>query len=285
LVQNDEQLPSPEDSEVTEKPRRWPKAYLWYGLGFVLAVALVLPVVSTLQPGYYDRYPDLRMPMEEWRTSTHGLMSCGSCHIEPGVRGFVAFAAQSIPAFYSQLVFGPSDTNLLGAPSAAACQKCHTTYRAASPDGDLLIPHKAHIEVLKLECTTCHQRLVHHENPLGINRPAMTGCLDRCHNGVAATQECAKCHTRKNVPESHKQDNWAEIHQQESKKTDCGECHGWTPDFCDECHKERPRGHEGNWKTLHAAQAAEGSDGCYFCHQEAFCNECHYDLRAPSASN
>ncbi|MDF1541889.1 MAG: hypothetical protein P1P71_02110 [Anaerosomatales bacterium] len=279
----DDRLP-PENApggETTGTPGWWRPKYLWYALAIIVVVALALPAVSTLQPGYYQRYPDLREPMDEWRTSTHARMTCASCHIEPGVGGFVRFAVSSIPAFYSQIVRGPSDSNLLGAPSTAACMRCHTTYRSVSPDGDLLIPHAAHVEVLGVDCMVCHEQLVHHESPLGINRPSMTGCFDNCHDGVSASQECAECHLRKNVPDSHQQDDWLEVHQAESEKVDCGECHGWTPDYCDQCHKERPRTHEGNWKTLHAPRAAENSQGCFFCHDEAYCNECHYGITRP----
>jgi hypothetical protein len=275
-----------EGSEIIEKPKRWwRKAYLWYLAAFVVFVALALPVFSTLQPGYYDRYPDLRLPMDEWKTSTHGLMSCGSCHIEPGVAGFARFAAQSIPAFYSQLVSGPSTSNLLKAPSAAACQKCHTSYRSVSPNGDLRIPHAWHVQKIYVNCSTCHKNLVHHKNPLGINRPSMTRCYQQCHDGVKATQECKDCHLRKTVPDSHKKPNWSEVHRDESKKSDCGECHGWTPDYCSECHKDRPSSHDGNWKKLHSVKAAQNSNGCFFCHKPAFCNKCHYGLTQQAKSN
>jgi hypothetical protein len=214
--------------------------------------------------------------MDNWRASTHAKMSCVSCHVNPGPVGFLTFAAKSIPAFYSQLIQGPQETNLLGVPDRSACQKCHTNYRQVSPQGDLLIPHKAHVVVLKMQCAECHKNLVHSVNTQGFNRPEMATCLAKCHNGKTATNQCVKCHTQKQTPESHKQKDWLQIHSQQAATGDCGRCHGWTQNFCADCHKNRPASHVGNWKTGHAAAAKQRGKGCLVCHGgEKFCKQCH----------
>jgi hypothetical protein len=273
LDQRDEPLSASGEAPAHPKSRR--RLLIGAAVLLVVAVMLVLPGISTLQPQYYERYPDVREAVALWETSTHSRMSCGSCHIEPGFVAHVAFGFKSVPAFYSQLIQGPSETNLLGAPPSEACLRCHTLSRAVSADGDVRIPHRAHIEILGVECVACHLELVHYESPLGLNRPPMTMCMEQCHDGERAGQECDKCHTRKNVPDDHRQPQWLEVHREESEKQDCGGCHAWTPDFCDECHKDRPRSHEGNWKKLHAPRATEKSDGCSFCHDDQFCLDCH----------
>lgn len=250
---------------------------MWGALALVAAVivALVLPVFSTLQPDYYRRYPALGLRMDHWATSTHSRISCGACHIEPGLGGFLTFAARSVPAFYSQLAQGPDNTNLLQPPSRAACQKCHTSYRSVAPSGDLLIPHRAHVEVLGMECTVCHKDLVHTVNRRGFNRPEMETCVETCHDGDKATAECAKCHTRKQTPESHKLADWPQVHGQQPTDQ-CASCHDWTPGYCAECHEKRPASHVGNWKTGHAQVARERGNGCTVCHGgEEFCKQCH----------
>jgi hypothetical protein len=245
------------------------------GLGVLLVVVVVLPVFSTLQPDYYRRYPDLGPRMDHWETSTHARISCGECHLDPGISGVVTFSAKAIPAFYSQLVQGPDTTNLLGTPTREACQKCHTSYRSVAPSGDLLIPHKAHVGILKMECTTCHKNLVHSLNRHGFNRPDMETCLT-CHDGVAATDECVKCHTRKQTPASHTQKDWLQVHGAAAAEQDCAECHDWTPGYCAECHERKPASHVGNWKKNHAAPAKVRGDGCLVCHGgEEFCKTCH----------
>lgn len=250
----------------------------WVAIGFavLVLVALVLPVVSTLQPDYYRRYPSLAHRMDLWAISTHSRISCAECHVNPGVRGVLAFAVQSIPAFYSQLTQGPDDTNLLKAPLRIACQKCHTSYRSVAPSGDLLIPHRAHVEVLGMECVTCHKDLVHSLNRRGFNRPEMEGCVATCHNGDAASDACSDCHTRKQTPDSHKQPDWLQVHGEAAETEDCGVCHDWTPGSCAECHERRPASHVGNWKSGHAASARVRGDGCTVCHGgEEFCKQCH----------
>lgn len=243
----------------------------------VLAVlfALVWPVFSTVQPAYYRRYPGLAERMDHWETSTHSRISCIECHTEPGIGGFVAFAAESVPAFYSQIASGASKTNLISAPSRRACQKCHTDYRTVAPSGDLLIPHRAHVQVLGMSCVECHQNLVHFPNSRGFNSPEMEGCLEKCHDGETASNECLDCHTQKHTPASHAEKDWLKVHGDAASSEDCGECHDWTPDYCKDCHSQRPASHVGNWKKLHGPEAQVRGDGCNVCHDVKFCKECH----------
>jgi len=269
--------PSPEDATAEQKAAKKRRRFPWLLLlALVVVIALVLPAFSTLQPAYYDRYPSLRGRMAAWRTSTHARVPCSGCHVDPGVRGFVTFAVRSIPAFYSQLLTGPSSTNLLQVPDKQACQQCHTSYRQVSASGDLLIPHRAHVEVVKVNCAVCHQNRVHTPNELGFNKPEMSMCLNTCHDGTRATNQCDKCHTRKQVPESHKRKDWLEIHPTMTESVNCGQCHAWQPDYCRQCHLNRPKSHAGNWKYLHQFRAeARGTKGCLFCHGDSFCKKCH----------
>lgn len=254
--------------------RRWP--LIATAIAVVVIVAVALPIVSTLQPGYYKRYPSLHTRMQNWRVSTHARVPCSGCHVDPGVSGLARFAVKAVPAFYSQLISGPKLTNLLGVPSRAACQKCHTTYRQVSANGDLLIPHRAHVVVLNIRCATCHKNLVHSANSQGFNKPEMSMCLKTCHDGKKAANECVKCHTRKNVPDSHRSKDWLMVHPTKVATVDCGSCHAFTPDFCKDCHLKRPASHTGNWKTGHkVAVKARGEKGCLVCHGEAFCKKCH----------
>lgn len=265
-------------TEETDGPRvrKRPLFPVRSALFVALVVAVVLPGVSTLAPGYYERYDDLASRMDNWRASTHARIPCSGCHIEPGLSGYLTYGARSVPAFYSQLVFGPAPTNLFQVPTRAACQKCHTSYRQVSASGDLLIPHKAHVEVLRLACAVCHKDLVHTRTPEGFNEPKMSTCLTLCHDDVKATNSCAKCHTAKQVPESHKTVDWLRVHSSRTETTDCGRCHAWSPDYCGKCHAKRPRSHAGNWKREHQVRArVRGPKGCLSCHGSGFCKECH----------
>ncbi len=256
--------------------RRRTLMWVLIGMGLLVVLFVTLPVFSMLQPDYYRRYPSMALRMDNWETSTHSKIGCAECHVAPGVRGMVRFAADSIPAFYKQLIEGPDDTNLLKPPGRDACQKCHTSYRAVAPSGDLLIPHKAHVEVLDMQCVTCHKDLVHSQNRYGFNKPEMETCLNLCHDGDKATDKCTDCHTRKLTPESHAAANWLEIHGTRAEIEDCAQCHNWTPGYCAKCHEQRPASHVGNWKTGHAAHARIRKDGCLVCHGgQPFCDKCH----------
>jgi hypothetical protein len=242
----------------------------------VALALLIVPGITTLQPGYHERFPGSRESIQHWRESSHARMTCGECHLEPGSKGVVEYGLKAIPVFYSQLLSGKRSTDLLGPPSSQACMKCHSTTRQVSADGDLLIPHRTHIDKLGIECAECHGNLVHTKNPRGLNRPRMTGCVESCHDGKRATDKCEKCHTGKQVPDSHRQKNWLQIHQTESKKVECRSCHEWSPDFCADCHSRRPASHQGNWRKLHADKAkTRGESVCRFCHEAKFCTKCH----------
>jgi len=272
-----EQAAVPVEPDRSDKSQEKRLRFPWKTLVAVVVIGLlVLPVYSTLQPAYYERYPQLHGRIDAWTVSTHGRIPCSGCHIDPGPVGFIVFAAKSVPAFYSQLIFGPGPENLLQAPDRAACQKCHTGYRTVSPAGDLLIPHQAHVEVLKINCVVCHKNLVHSLNAAGYNKPEMQTCLSSCHNGVKATNKCEKCHTRKQVPPGHLKSDWLTIHPTMVNTIDCGHCHAWSPNYCRECHAHRPPSHVGNWKMGHGVRAkARGTKGCLFCHGQAFCSRCH----------
>jgi len=268
---------SANDEAPAAAPNRRRRLLKWGALGLVavLLVLLVLPVVSMLQPNYYRRYPGMGQRIDNWAASTHSRISCIQCHVNPGAKGFLSFAAGSIPAFYSQLFQGANSTNLLKPPTRQACQKCHTSYRSVSPGGDLLIPHRAHVEVLGLECVTCHKDLVHSVNRRGFNRPEMQTCL-QCHNGDKASDKCSDCHTQKITPPTHKQKDWLLIHGQSTQLQECGTCHAWTPTYCVKCHEKRPASHVGNWKKDHGPEAKKRGPGCLVCHGgEKFCKKCH----------
>jgi hypothetical protein len=275
VAENDETPPA-EGGASAKAPRSRVRVYVAVAVIAVL-VLLVFPVYSTLQPAYYERYPSLRVRMDSWKMSTHARIPCAGCHVDPGPMGLVRFSARAIPDFYSQLIFGPRQTNLLHAPDRQACQKCHTSYRQVSPAGDLLIPHRAHVVVLGINCVVCHKNLVHSPNSQGFNKPEMQTCLNLCHNGKTATNQCTKCHTQKQTPPSHKRADWLVIHSQKVGTINCGQCHGWTPDFCTQCHSKRPASHVGNWKQLHQFRARQlGVKGCLVCHGgEKFCKTCH----------
>lgn len=245
------------------------------GLAFFVII-LTLPLFSIGRPGFYERFKPLRGRIQTWHTSTHAQMTCLACHLEPGTEKALEFLARAMPVYYGAVLGQTGDPGLFTTPTKAACQKCHTAYRQVSASGDLLIPHRAHVVVLKLNCADCHQRLVHSPNPSGFNSPKMGYCLSKCHDGRKATNRCTDCHTEKATPDNHKSGNWLQVHGQKTEQINCGRCHGWAPKLCQACHTSRPRTHVGNWKKEHKGRALIRGKGCLVCHGgKKFCLKCH----------
>lgn len=261
-------------SEKINRNRRFLRRIIAWAI-FVLLLPIVgIPLYITSQPEYYARYKATRPYYLTWQASTHGKMVCKDCHRKPGLANTAAFEIENLAQFYLYAIFPPNRADVLSKPTRQACFLCHTKYRTVSPSGDLLIPHRAHVEVIKLTCADCHKWLVHRENPKGMNTPTMNTCL-KCHDGNRASDACKSCHTEKSYPETHKASNWLQAHSERTKEIDCSSCHGWTPKYCQECHNKRPAGHVGNWKKLHASPAKINSKRCMVCHQQKKCMECH----------
>lgn len=240
----------------------------------VIVILLGIPMYTARHSEYYRNFNGTKDYFQTWKTSTHEKMSCIECHVEPGAKNRTVFISKAVGEHYLRYAL-PNKTNLFDEPTRKACQECHTTYRVVSASGDLLVPHRAHIEVLKMSCADCHEALVHTQNTKGVNTPQMKECL-KCHDGEEASAECKSCHTEKGYPENHEAKDWLEVHSEREKEIDCAECHAWTPDFCKECHSKKPKRHTiGNWKKLHAKPAKKNSKQCMICHKKKKCLECH----------
>lgn len=250
------------------------KRLMWLGLAVLaLAVLVVAPGYYASQPGYLARYPNLSAPYKAWATSKHKDVSCESCHVPPTITARLAHSATMVGQFYLSLVSPGRQLDAYPPPTNASCQGCHESLISVSPSGDLIIPHRAHVDVLGLQCVRCHSNLVHHPDAAGRDIPLMAGCLT-CHDGKQAKNTCTTCHTAKATPESHRAANWDTIHPQEVGKVDCAACHAWTVNWCADCHARRPRSHTATWRVDHPL-AVKTHRNCEVCHTGGFCIRCH----------
>jgi hypothetical protein len=247
-------------------------------LGVVLALLLVVvfaivPGYLATQPRFLQRYSHFNKPYKTWSTSVHAKVPCQKCHIAPTIPAQAAYSVRMLGEFYISAVAPSRQPKLLDAPTNAACQSCHLDLRTVSPTGDLNIPHRAHVTVLKMQCVTCHKYLVHDKNPAGTHRPTMATCLT-CHDGTKAKNACSTCHTNKGEPISHRQPDWLIIHPEMQAKVDCKSCHQWKATWCSDCHKKRPKSHTADWRTTHGKAVAVRRN-CEACHEPEFCIRCH----------
>jgi hypothetical protein len=239
----------------------------------VITVFVIVPGYVALQPSFVQRYTNLSPEYETWHKSVHANVACQRCHVPPGTVPQTVYAARMLGEFYLSLVQPRRQPQLFNKPVNTACQSCHIDLRTVSPSGDLNIPHKFHVDMLKMQCIQCHRYLVHQPNPAGTHTPWMATCL-QCHDGKTAKNGCQTCHTNKATPVSHRAPDWTIIHPTMQSKINCKQCHAWTADWCRECHTHRPADHTADWRTKHGAQVAKHRN-CEACHLPAFCIGCH----------
>lgn len=242
----------------------------------VIAVLVIVPGYYALQPGFLMRYADLSAPVETWSASTHADFTCQSCHVPPALTSQAAYSARMLGEFYLSLVSPGRRLDVFVPPTSASCEHCHVELVTTSPKGDLIIPHRAHVDVLRLPCVKCHAFLVHEKSPEGKHTPPMAACLT-CHDGTQAKSSCVTCHTAKAAPDSHKAADWLVVHPAQQQTGDCATCHGWTKDWCADCHARRPPSHTTKWRSTHAL-AVKVSRNCENCHTADFCVRCHGDV-------
>lgn len=247
------------------------------GLVFVVGLILFVPFYITSQNQYCSTCHAMEKYYKTWEASTHGDSDCVQCHMEPGLSNYYYQFVRTNRELYTNLIGETGKSKNYKPPTNELCFTCHTEYREASPSGDLLIPHRAHIKIRNLACIDCHKSLVHFKNVEGRNAPSMTICY-KCHDGKRATNECTACHTKKAIPSSHRESDFKEGHGAlaETQGKECAKCHEWTPGYCTECHLKRPVSHGGiEYRTYHKDQAKVREKGCYVCHGKSFCKNCH----------
>jgi hypothetical protein len=241
----------------------------------LLAVLVVAPGYVSMQPSFLERYARMDVKYKSWTQSVHAKVACQSCHVKPDRLSQMAFQGRMLGEFYLSIVSPGREPSLFAQPTNEACASCHMDLRTVSPAGDLNIPHRAHVSVLKLKCIECHRYLVHDVSPEGKHTPPMTACL-RCHDGKTAKNACSACHTNKVEPLTHRAPDWLEVHGSRAT-SDCNRCHAWTQHWCSECHSRRPRSHATGWRTAHGAAVKKERD-CEACHAASFCVRCHGEL-------
>lgn len=249
-------------------------------LALVLAAAAVffgVPLVLTARPAYFGSVEGLASAYDTWSRSTHAEARCEACHVQPTRLARAVYRARLVGEFYTVLLAQRHRPSLFAVPTNEACQACHEDLRSVSPSGDLRIPHRAHVAVLKMRCVECHDdQLVHAASPEGERTPPMAGCL-RCHNGDVAKDACSACHTEKNAPPSHRSPDWLRTHAQAAKDPGCDSCHRWTEDWCADCHTRRPASHGDDWRKRHR-DAVASHRNCEACHDGPFCVRCHGEV-------
>lgn len=243
---------------------------------FALTIFFLVPGYLASRPSFFGRLPALSAKYQPWSRSTHREVSCEACHVPPEAVAQSVYRVRMVGEFYLSLAFRSRAPRVFAPPTNDACLACHSDLRTVSPKGDLQIPHRAHISVLKMKCIECHDYLVHEKSPEGAYAPSMAACL-RCHNGDTAKNACTACHTEKAAPVSHRAKDWVIVHAKRANDPECTGCHKWAANWCADCHAKRPRSHTSDWRTTHGLQV-RAHRSCEACHTGPFCTRCHGEV-------
>jgi len=257
----------------SDRRKRWLR---WGLVAFAIFVLVIVPGYIATRPAFLQRFERMNPKYQAWEKSVHAKTTCQQCHVPPRVLPQSAYAVRMLGEFYLSLAMPDWEPEAFPKPTNAACERCHLDLRTVSPKGDLKIPHRAHVSVLKLDCIECHNYLVHDKSPEGKNTPPMTGCL-KCHDGKTAKNGCPTCHTNKAAPATHKAADWVIVHADKAKGDDCIKCHKWNDKWCTTCHEMRPRSHTVKWRETHGEQVKKHRS-CEACHTGAFCKKCHGEV-------
>lgn len=197
------------------------------GVLVVLAVALLLPVYLTSTPRFCGNCHIMDQYVASWEKSTHNRTGCVSCHVEPGFWNLVANQIVVSKNIYLN-VFGKAQMpeEIRSATNQNCLQRsCHTTNRVVSSSGDLLMPHKDHVEARGLQCKDCHFNVVHTSTG-GTSKPPMGVCA-MCHNGTSAPDACTTCHVNPPSAQVAHPDLALQSHAAigKGRALDCYSCH------------------------------------------------------------
>jgi hypothetical protein len=267
--------------KLSEMINRKNKLFMFFLIIILLIFVLFLfSYVAVANPDTCGICHEIKPNVESFHRTAHSSFDCRICHADPGITSRFQIALKFMGDFIPHLT-GSYSTPIRIQENIPndRCFSCHVPWRKITPSGDLTLPHEKHFKELKLECVYCHNRVAHTyklRNKI-TTKPPMTLCL-QCHNGKKATQECKACHTDKPIPENHKARDWFEKHGELSSKIDCGSCHGWVVNYCNECHqKHRPSTHVGGvkWRSLHRERALLKPKTCLVCHGRDYCLKCH----------
>ncbi len=207
--------------------------------------------------------------------STHGDISCLSCHSQPGPVGRVAAVAT-----YARWIFVYGSTKSepeprSGSVSSDRCLSCHREITSGTAERNgIRVRHSDFLDS-GIGCRDCHNSVAHGDQVAQPSTPAMNKCL-MCHNGDAASAECELCHI--DDPASYVE---GETNLPGVREIDTGNCYA--------CHDERPcvschgvtMPHPAGWGPTDLEEGAQITHPYEGFKNREVCWRCHFAPDAP----
>lgn len=172
-------------------------------MGVSLVGVLIFSAASmwwTSQPAFCDRCHVMNSYVDAWEVSSHKDVNCETCHLTPGLFGFVGGKIAGLQVVANYIRGEYEDYSFNAAVSNAACLQCHEEILEGNIHSETSDIQVSHEDILNLggRCLNCHSTVAHGgEVAFGsATHPTMDKCLE-CHNDTVAPLDCNLCHTGK----------------------------------------------------------------------------------------
>lgn len=255
-------------------------------LAFFIGVGVIMFHISS-SPAFCSACHNMAPYVESWRVSSHKMVSCVSCHYEPGFLNHLKGKYRDGQVSLVYFITGKYPGKYHAEISDSSCLQggCHE--RSGLPDNGtyktIRFSHSRHLSELrrgkKLRCTTCHGQIVQ-----GAHLKVDPDDCFICHFKVekedgkekpSPISECTLCH--KEVPEEIPLGNRIFFHGRYVRDgIPCLTCHQGiikgkgdiVPGKCIDCHNE-PDMIETKFtaEILHQKHVADHKVECYRCHE------------------
>jgi nitrate/TMAO reductase-like tetraheme cytochrome c subunit len=156
----------------------------------------------TSQPSFCNRCHVMKPYVAAWKESPHQDVNCESCHLTPGVFGFVGGKIAGLQVVMNYVRGEYEDYSFNAAVSNGSCLQCHGEIMERNIHRDGIRVSHANIIGLGGKCLSCHSTVAHGEAVAvgSATHPTMTACLT-CHNDEIAPLKCDLCHTGRSGPQ------------------------------------------------------------------------------------
>lgn len=249
------------------------------GLILVVLLGTAGAIQMTMSPEFCSKCHVMAPEYATWKASSHLEVACVECHIKPGLKNLILHKISAIKEIYLYVTGTYERPIKMGHKlEDGICTQCHSTNRAITPSGDLIVPHDKHA-LKKVMCVECHSGVAHGNiaarkvtqdgnyqvwtSDYGLKQmskeytePKMNICLD-CHVKRGITQACEACHTSISLPPDHKEKGWGTSHGIIAR-ADVG--------YCNKCHSYSLEAKDVSVEGQ-VARYARGNVFCYECHQ------------------
>ena len=266
------------------------RRFRWFVLG---SIALILGVFVWFT-FYYSSTPEfceschfIKPYVDSWRTSTHNMVACNTCHFPPGIRGTIQAKTSGLIELMKTIT-GEYGTVPRSEIEDSSClqEGCHETRLLKSDvlfEEKYKFDHAPHLADLrrgkKLRCTTCHSQIVQGAH-LTVTKSVCFTCHfkghvdDRVLDPIAG---CTACHGSPEKPIETATGITFDHKPFLERKVPCWNCHadavqgtGDVPrQICQTCHGESEKLERFEEpEFLHEWHVTKRKVECFQCHGE-----------------